>query len=137
MSVRAPDRKPGKLDVNTKAKGFCKHTLTITSNRNVFYKGYDDVLTQIRQAAIDIHKYCWIANNIRVDNNVDRYYRRIELQARAVDTCVALGALIDLAKGLWHLSGSKVKYWNDLLVDLRKNISAWHSSDVQRLKPKA
>lgn len=137
MSVREPDRKPGRLDVNTKAKAFVDHTLRITSNKKVFFEGFDDVLTQIRQAAIDIHTCCWIANNIRVGNNMDRYLRRIELQARAVDLCIKLGALIDLAKKLWHLSGGKVKYWNDRLVELRTIISAWRSADVQRLKPKA
>ena len=54
MSVREPDRKPGRLDVNTKAKAFVDHTLRITSNRNVFFDGFDDVLTQIRQTAVDI-----------------------------------------------------------------------------------
>lgn len=137
MSVREPDRKPGRLDVNTKAKAFADHTLRITSNRNVFFEGFDDVLEDIRQTAINIHINCWIANNIRVNNNMDRYHRRIELQARAVDLCIKMGALIDLAKKLWHLSGSKVKYWNNLLVELRTIISAWRSSDVQRLKPKA
>lgn len=134
--VKEPDRSHGKLEVNTKAKAFCKHTLQITANKNVFFEGNEEVLEEIRRDAIRIHRYCWIANNIKVENDMERYKKRIGLEQSAIDLCVDMGALIDLSKSLWHLSGKKVKYWNGLLEELKTMISSWRSSDIKRLKPR-
>lgn len=137
MSVPMDRRNEGRLDVNTKAKELCVYTLRITANKKVFMEEQDAFTQMLREAALDIHLKCWEANNIRVDSNMERYKRRIELQARAIDKCTALCAMIDLAKPLFHLTTKRTIFWMDKVTALREMIRAWRANDVHRLKPAA
>ena len=136
MSVPVPMRSHGELEVNTKALELCIYTLRVTSNQKTFPIDQLSFTEKIREAAIEIHLLCWEANNIKVGNDIDKYNRRINLQSMAADRCNRLCALIEIAKGLFHLKSKRAVYWVGLTVNLRAMIRAWHDSDVKRLKPK-
>lgn len=135
MSVPVNQRTAGELDVNVKARVLCTYTLKITANPKHFPPEQNSFTEKIRDAAIDIYTMCWEANNIRVDNRMDRYLRRIELQELAADKCNTLCVLIELAKPLFKLSSKRCMFWIDMVVKLRAEIRAWTSSDLKRLKP--
>ena len=135
MSVPVNQRTTGELDVNVKARALCVYTLRITGNPKHFPPEQASFTEKIRDTAIDIHTMCWEANNIRVDDRMDRYLRRIELQELAADKCNTLCILIELAKPLFKLSSKRCMYWMDMVVKLRAEIRAWANSDLKRLKP--
>lgn len=135
MSVPEDRRKHGKLEVNTKALALCVYTLRITANGKIFTSEQDGFVQRIRACATDIHTLCWKANNIHVGANMRRYEQRIELEARAIDECNALCAMIEIAKPLFHLTTKRVIYWTGLVTEVRELIRAWRESDIKRLKP--
>lgn len=135
MSVSKPLRQEGQLEINVEARALCTYTLLITSNEKHFPVEQKSFTEKLRDAAIEIHLLCWEANNIRVDNNADKYNRRITLQNEAADKCNRLAALIDVAKPVFHLSSKRTIYWMKLTLELRNKIRAWRDSDVKRLKP--
>jgi len=135
MSVPENERTVGRLDVNTKALNLCVYTLRITANPKVFIQDQDAFTQKIRDVATDIHLLCWEANNVNVCKSMERYKTRIELQARAIDKCNSLCALIEIAKPLYHLATRRVVFWTDRTVKLREMIINWKNSDIKRLKP--
>ena len=135
MSVSKPLRQEGQLEINVEARALCTYTLLITSNEKHFPVEQKSFTEKLRDAAIEIHLLCWEANNIRVDNNADKYNRRIALQNEAADKCNRLSALIDVAKPVFHLSSKRTIYWMKLTLELRNKIRAWRDNDVKRLKP--
>lgn len=135
MSVSKPLRQEGQLEINVEARALCTYTLLITSNEKHFPVEQKSFTEKLRDAAIEIHLLCWEANNIRVDNDSDKYNRRIALQNEAADKCNRLAALIDVAKPVFHLSSKRTIYWMKLTLELRNKIRAWRDSDVKRLKP--
>lgn len=135
MSVPVNQRTTGELDVNVKARALCVYTLRITANPKHFPPEQASFTEKIRDAAIDIYTMCWEANNIRVDDRMDRYLRRIELQELAADKCNTLCILIELAKPLFKLASKRCIFWVDMVVKLRAEIRAWANSDLKRLKP--
>ena len=137
MSVPVNKRSHGELEVNVMARELCAYTLRITANPKKFPVDQKSFTEKIRDVAIDIYTLCWEANNIKVDNRMDRYLRRIELQEIAADKCNTLCALIEISKPLFHLSSKRCTYWIDRTVNLRAVIRAWANSDLKRLKPKA
>lgn len=137
MSVPVNKRTQGELEVNVLARELCAYTLKITANEKHFPTDQKTFTEKIRDAAIDIYTMCWEANNIKVDNRMDRYLRRIELQELAADKCNTLCILIEIAKPLFHLSSKRTAYWIDKTVKLRAVIRSWANSDLKRLKPTA
>ena len=135
MSVNKNQRKQGELQVNTDARNLCVYTLKITSNPKTFPLAQASYVEKLRNTTIEICTLCWKANNIRVDGNIDRYNRRLELQNRAINECNSMCVLIEIAKPLFHLSSKRVCYWVKLVTDLRTLIRNWRNSDKQRLKP--
>lgn len=135
MSVPKPKRESGKQEVNTLALQLCVHTLKITANEKVFTPEHKDVVQMARKLAIDIDKLCWRANNIKVGDNINLYYSRLDLEQQAGNMCNDLNRQILICKPLFHLPGRKVIYWSKLTVELRNKIRDWYQSDEKRLRP--
>ena len=135
MSVPVNQRSQGELEVNVQARDLCVYTLKVTANQKWFPVEQEAFTNKIRDVALDIYTLCWEANNIRVDDRMDRYLRRVELQEMAADRCNSLCVLLEIAKPLFHLSSKRCAYWIDKTVKLRAIIRAWASSDLKRLKP--
>lgn len=117
-----------------KAHEFCVHTLKICSNENIFLPEYKEALTtRILDTATSIYINCWKANNILVTNKAD-WNTRSQFQEEALMDCNAMLALMELARTLFHLKGKKVQYWQNLCIEARTVISAWHFADMRRYK---
>lgn len=134
MSVPAGQRAKSKFEVLIKARELAKYTLDITKNEKVFKVEYQNSLTNdLIKIAKDIFINCWIANNKRVtDSSIAD--ERIRLQQIAIDNCVALLALIDLAKCVYHLKSKRVWFWAANTIAVRDLIKEWRMSDIKRYK---
>lgn len=87
---------------------------------------------KIVEVATDIFVNAWGANNIRVDNDPERWRNRHNLQELSVNECNRLLGLIQIAKTLFHLKSKKVKYWGELTIKTRNYLQKWKESDVKR-----
>ena len=110
------------------------YTIRITKNEKVFLPEYRSALTDdIIRSAKNIHIYAWQANDIRVDS-AEKYAKRRELQQKAIDECTTLLPTIQMAKTVFHLKGTRIKYWTKLIVEARDGLRAWKNSDSKRYK---
>ena len=134
MSVEAGKRTKNKFEVLLKARDLAKYTLEITKNSNVFLPEYQTALTDdIIRFAKDIYIKAWTANNIRVTNREQANERR-KLQIEAGRNCNNLLALIDLAKVVYHLKNTRIKYWSEKTITARNLIREWCVNDTKRYK---
>ena len=135
MSVIESNRTKSELEVAVKARELTCYTLKITANENIFLPQYRSALTDtIIQDSIDIYRFIWLANNIRVGNSREKRDRRLQLQLRAKETCNDLLALIGIAKPLFHLTSKRIEYWIGLIINVRGLIEAWSDKDRARYK---
>lgn len=102
MPVPRRLRKKSKLKVFVDACDLVEYVLKITANEKVFKPEQSAVTDKVKTAAIDIARFIWCANNIRVRQDAQLYAER-----RAV-------------------------YWTGMAVDLREEIAAWRASDAKR-----
>lgn len=135
MSVIESNRTKSELEVAVKARELTCYTLKITANEKIFLPQYRSALTDtIIQDSIDIYRFIWLANNIRVGNSREKRDRRLQLQLRAKETCNDLLALIGIAKPLFHLTSKRIEYWIGLIINVRGLIEAWSDKDRARYK---
>lgn len=136
MTVQASRRKPSRLEVLLRTRDLAVYTCHIASNPKNFDPKYWDALgDDLVRTAKDIHADAWMANEVRVgtdDGWQERRARRLCLQARAIEGCGRMIALIDLAQGLYHLDTRRVRHWARLVVDARRLLRAWRESDARR-----
>ena len=135
MSVIESNRTKSELEVAVKARELTCYTLKITANEKIFLPQYRSALTDtIIQDSIDIYRFIWLANNIRVGNSREKRDRRLQLQLRAKETCNDLLTLIGIAKPLFHLTSKRIEYWIGLIINVRGLIEAWSDKDRARYK---
>lgn len=133
MSVPAGQRKENRLEVVMQARALAAYTLKITSNQNVFIPDYDEaVKSKIQDSALTIFLNLMDANNIRVDDNAERWKERDKLQKDAATACNTLLNLIYLAQTVYHLRASRIKYWSESVLSVRGLIRKWNHSDCTR-----
>lgn len=133
MSVPAGRRKENRLEVVMQARALAAYTLKITSNQNVFIPDYDEaVKSKIQDSALTIFLNLMDANNIRVDDNVEKWKERDKLQKDAATACNTLLNLIYLAQTVYHLRASRIKYWSESVLSVRGLIRKWNHSDCTR-----
>nr|DAH42325.1 MAG TPA: hypothetical protein [Caudoviricetes sp.] len=133
MSVPAGQRKENRLEVVMQARALAAYTLKITSNQNVFIPDYDEaVKSKIQDSVLTIFLNLMDANNIRVDDNVEKWKERDKLQKDAATACNTLLNLIYLAQTVYHLRASRIKYWSESVLSVRGLIRKWNHSDCTR-----
>lgn len=137
MSVPAGEREEGKFTLPIKAEYLARYTIEITSNENVFLPKYREKVTDIIVAyAIGAYMEIRDANDVTVHQNSQNknreWMRRRSHQERAIDHCKHLLWMIDLAHRLFHLSGKRVKYWSELVINVRNRTQAWMNHDENR-----
>lgn len=109
------------------------HTIKICNNKNIFLPEYQNAMTdKIISVATNIFVNAWGANNIKVDNDPERWRNRHRSQELSVNECNQLLGLIQIAKTLFHLKSKKVKYWGELTIKTRNYLQKWKESDVKR-----
>ena len=123
------------MEVNTKARALTVYTLKVLENEKWFPQTQKPFIDKIRDCVIEIQALCWEANEIKVNGNVERYQRRIDMQDQAAEKCNRMNMLIETAKPLFHLQSKRVRYWIRQTSDLRKMIRGWREKDITRLKP--
>ena len=115
-----------------------KYTIKICSNKKVFTPDFQGSLTDdIVKKSKDIYLKIWRANNIRVrkDKNQEKdYEKRRGLQEEAILDCIDLLALIQLAKGVFHLTTKRILFWGEWIIKIREGIKKWRDSDYKRYK---
>ena len=131
MSVPKRLRKKSKLKVFVDACDLVEYVLKITANEKVFKPEQSAVTDKVKSAALDIGRFIWCANNIRVRQDAALYAERRRLQDMAVTCCRELLFLIDLAWEVMHLSERRAVYWIGKVVDLREERRAWRASDAK------
>lgn len=116
-----------------KARELAVHTIKICKNENIFLPEYKGAITEdLIKTAKDIFCDAWAANNVMVGKSPEKWRQRQLLQERSAAGCNRMLALIGLAKSLFHLRGSKVKYWSQLVIDTRSLIRKWQEADSKR-----
>ena len=112
----------------------CKYTLQICSNEKIFVPKFQNSLTDdIVNKFKNIYLKIWRANNIRVGKNEEeKYKKRKMLQEEAILDCIDFLALIQLAKGVFHLKTKRILYWGEQIIKVRESIKKWRDSDSKR-----
>ena len=121
------------LEACQKAMELALHTIKVCNNKKIFTVEYQEALTNdIIRCAKDIYVFAWNGNNIYVTKDNGRWEQREKLQLLAISKCNELLALINIARRLFHLKGSKVKYWSQMTIDTRMILRKWHEANAKQ-----
>lgn len=132
MSVPVNQRSTGKLEVIVKARELAEYTIIIVSNPKHFDPEYKEAIgDKLVDTALKIYTLCFSANAVMLET--ERTERRIK-QEEAVNLCNEFEALIELSKGLYHLSTKRCVYWVRQVQTVKKLIRSWRDSDAKRLR---
>ena len=137
MSVPVGERSEGRFSLLVKAEFLTRYTMLITANDKVFTPAYQKALTDdIIDTAKNIYLGLREANDIsvRVGTEFQRmdYRERNRLQREAFRNTKRLLYLIDLAHRIFHLSSRRVKYWAELVLEVKDRTYGWIESDNHR-----
>lgn len=133
--VRVEDRGEGKFDTLTKALRLASYTTDITDNKKVFTPDHEKTTEKIVTLAWNIYHRARIANDIRVENADDLMERR-KLQNQAIAECDQLLTAIQIAKRVFHLRLKRVKFWGEMVEDVKSHLRKWRESDADRFRKK-
>ena len=121
------------LDACEMAMNLALHTIKICENKKIFTVEYQEALTDdIIRCAKDIYIFAWNGNNVYVQPDNGRWPERKKLQIAAISKCNELLALINIARRLFHLKVTKVRYWTQMVVDTRGLIRRWHDANAKQ-----
>lgn len=131
------ERSEGRFSLLVKAEFLTRYTMLITANDKVFTPAYQKALTDdIIDTAKNIYLGLREANDIsvRVGTEFQRmdYRDRNRLQREAFRNTKRLLYLIDLAHRIFHLSSRRVKYWAELVLEVKDRTYGWIESDNHR-----
>ena len=91
-----------------------------------------DLVARIKSCAMDIYAKSWAANNIRADTNKVNREKRYAYQIDAIVLCDNMLAYIGIAKQVFHIRNNRMKYWGQLIIEVKNLLQAWKDSDVKR-----
>lgn len=133
MSVAEPLRHKGRLEVHVKAQSLAAYTALILKNPKVFDPDVDtEIINRIRNCSYDIYAKAWSANRIKADANEINRITRYNLQEKSILLCDEMLAYIGIAKAVFHLRKKRMKYWSNMILEVRTLLQAWKESDVKR-----
>lgn len=132
MSVPESKRAQCKLEATVKASGLAAYTGHICKNQKVFLPEYNNLYAErLCMISSEIYLFARRANRIRV-TCTDEYRERIGLQDKAISRCDDLLDMIGIVRGVYHLSGKRVRYWSQFAIDTRTILRAWRDNDKKR-----
>ena len=129
--VRKDERGEGKFDTQTKALELATYTVNITDNHKVFTPDHEDTTKKIVAYATDICHRTRVAYNVPFKTR-EAGAERNRLQNVAIAECESLRSEIQIAKMVFHLRTKRVKYWDDLIVEVHDLLQKWRDSDADR-----
>lgn len=133
--VRVEDRGEGKFDTLTKALRLASYTTDITDNKKVFTPDHEKTTEKIVNLAWNIYHRARIANDIRVEIADDLMERR-KLQNQAIAECDQLLTAIQIAKRVFHLRLKRIKFWGEMVEEVKNHLKKWRESDADRFRKK-
>lgn len=133
--VRVEDRGEGKFDTLTKALRLASYTTDITDNKKVFTPDHEKTTEKIVNLAWNIYHRARIANDIRVETADDLMERR-KLQNQAIAECDQLLTAIQIAKRVFHLRLKRIKFWGEMVEEVKNHLRKWRESDADRFRKK-
>lgn len=137
MSVPEGAREDNKFTLPVKAEELTEHTLRVTKNEKLFLPQYQREITDVlNQSAINAYLLIREANDVRVRKNgiVDpaKFRQRLMYQEQAIRYLRRMLPMIDLARRVFHLSTRKVKFWAQMVIDVRDRTKSWMEDDMRR-----
>jgi len=132
MSVPFSKRGQNDLEVLTKIDALAQYTIKICSNEKHFPKRYRwCITTKIVENVIDIMNYTNEANTVLVTQSSDYELRR-RYQKMAISKTASLLGMIQVAYKTFSIESKRIEYWVHLIIDVRRLLRAWTSSDETR-----
>ena len=121
------------LEAAQKSLDLAIHTIKICSNDQIFDTKYqtaliDNIIICAKRIYLDV----WNGNNVYVTPENGRWKDRERFQLDAMKQCSELIGLINLARRLFHLKGSKVRYWTQMTIETSVMIRKWHEANVKQ-----
>ncbi len=137
MSVPVGERSEGRFSLLIKAEYLTRYTILITSNEKVFAPAYqraltDDIIDTAKNIYLDLREANDISVRVGTESHRFDYHERNQLQREAFRKTKRLLYLIDLAHRIFHLSSKRVKYWAELVIEVKDRVHGWIESDDQR-----
>lgn len=140
MSVPVGEREEGKFSLAVKAEYLARYTIEITANENVFLPEYrrqvtDDIISTAKNIYLGIREANDVTVRVGTPFQMKDYSDRNNLQREALRNCKRLLYLIDLAHRIFHLSSKRVKYWSQIVKNVKDRIHGWIDDDTNRFMP--
>jgi hypothetical protein len=140
MSVPVGEREEGKFSLAVKAEYLARYTIEITANENVFLPEYrrqvtDDIISTAKNIYLGIREANDVTVRVGTQFQMKDYRDRNNLQREALRNCKRLLYLIDLAHRIFHLSSKRVKYWSQIVKNVKDRIHGWIDDDTNRFMP--
>lgn len=140
MSVPVGEREEGKFSLAVKAEYLARYTIEITANENVFLPEYrrqvtDDIISTAKNIYLGIREANDVTVRVGTLFQMKDYRDRNNLQREALRNCKRLLYLIDLAHRIFHLSSKRVKYWSQIVKNVKDRIHGWIDDDTNRFMP--
>lgn len=105
------------------------HILQITKNENIFLPKYKvEITDRIANLGMDIFLNLWKANSYKVGTP-----ERKRLQELALENCIDILAIWNLAIRAFHLKHKKTEYVVGKIIAIRDATKKWMKSDIDRL----
>lgn len=121
------------LEAGQRALDLAIHTIKICGNEKIFDPKYQASLTDdIIDCAKRIYLDVWTGNNVYVTEKNGRFKDREKYQLDAIMQCSRMIGLINLARRLFHLKGTKVRYWTQMTIDTSAMIRKWHEANAKQ-----
>ena len=140
MSVPVSERDEGKFTLAVKAEYLARYTIEITANENVFLPEYrravtDDIISTAKNIYLEIREANDVIVRVGTVFHLEDFRERNRLQRKALRDCKRLLYLIDLAHRVFHLSTKRVKYWSQIVKNIKDRVHGWIDDDMNRFMP--
>ena len=140
MSVPVGERDEGKFTLAVKAEYLARYTIEITANENVFLPEYrravtDDIISTAKNIYLEIREANDVTVRVGTVFHLEDFRERNRLQRKALRDCKRLLYLIDLAHRVFHLSTKRVKYWSQIVKNVKDRVHGWIDDDMKRFMP--
>lgn len=140
MSVSVGERDEGKFTLAVKVEYLARYTIEITANENVFLPEYrravtDDIISTAKNIYLGIREANDVTVRVGTVFHLEDFRERNRLQRKALRDCKRLLYLIDLAHRVFHLSTKRVKYWSQIVKNVKDRVHGWIDDDMKRFMP--
>lgn len=119
-----------KFRVLTKSMDLMIYTHKITISKKRFPKKVRfSWVKRIQDCSFEIYSSIFNANEIKVENNEDRYKRK-KLQDKGIKECKNLMNLIDISYQLNYINANTCEHWARMTRDVMYMTMGWQKKEV-------